>query len=648
MVALAVAKSVCVFLIVVFFCGLTAFSVVTVSPVTAATYGQSSMGSAHLGGRLDDGASCIKATGDNGLILSGYTRSYGAGGLDLWLLKMGLAPYTMSNGVTGAYQREQWNKTYGGVKDDGANYVIQTGDGGYAAAGFTSSFGAGGNDCWLVKTAWDGTPYWNMTYGGPKDDAANCLIQTGDGGYLLAGYTNSGVQTKSTWLIKTDPSGNVQWSKILPGKAANSIIMTSDGEYALAVEYSDSFGLIIIDSSGNQTVNQKYVVPNGQASAQAIVQAEDGGFAIVGWTVDSTGLRGTWLVKTDAYSQEQWSKTYPRLGAFALVQTMNGGYALTGDRAFLIITDPLGNVEWNEVYDGELGNGGQYLTRMQSILRASPNHFVMAGVNNGGPYVNLQMNWIQVALKSGAELIPPETTILSPTDTVYNQRDIPLTFYVNEPTIHLMCSVNGANITIAGNATLTNLPNGVYAVTIVSMDVDHNFAPSQTVSFNVSSDDPIVLPTVVIQSPTNQVYNTKQLALNFTVDQQVLWTAYSLDGGANKTAFSKITLSSLTNGTHTVTVYAGQLPGGAAGSASVNFTVSTSTPPPPIPYNHDYPFANSRVTQQITQFYGDITGFFTSQTFLIVAAIWVAAAVGIVIIVLFISRRNATEKQSMS
>jgi hypothetical protein len=507
-----------VFLVAMIFSGVTVFSVITVSPVTAETYGPSSMGSSYFGGGLDDGAYCIKLTRENGLIMAGYTKSYGAGGTDMWLLKTAPTTYTMDNGVTGAFQKEQWNMTYGGAKDDGAYCVIQTTDGGYAAAGFTGSFGAGGNDMWLVKTAADGTLQWKRTYGGPKDDAANCVIQTVDGGYLLAGYTNSGVLSQSTWIVKTNPSGNSEWTKILSGNTANSVIATSDGGYALAIEHLDSFGLIKIDSSGNQIVNQKYVAPNDQASTQALVQADDEGYAIVGWAGDSsTGLRSTWLVKTDASGQEQWSQAYAGFGGYALIKTMEGSYAITGDRAFLIITDSSGNAQWNKVYDGETGNGGQFFTRLQSLLEASPNHFVMAGVQNGGSYVNLQFNWIQVALKSGAQLIPPKTTILSPTNTAYSERNVPLTFYVNEPNRHLMCSVNGvSNITISGNTTLTNLPNGAYKVTVISTDNDYNSAPSQTVSFSISSDDPYVLPKVVIQSPTNQVYNTAQMSLNFS------------------------------------------------------------------------------------------------------------------------------------
>jgi hypothetical protein len=632
-----------ILLVALIISGLAFVSVGSVLPVKAETYGSLSMSSAYLGGRLDDGSYCIKLTSENGLIMAGYTKSLGSGGSDLWLINTAPAPYTMSNGGTGSFQKEQWNMTYGGAKDDGAYSVIETSDGGYAAAGFTSSFGAGENDVWLVKTVANGVLQWNMTYGGVNDDSAKCLIQTSDGGYLLAGYTNSGGPSQSTYIVKTDVTGNMVWSKILSGSSANSVIEASEGTYALAIEYPNAFGLIKVDSAGNILLNQTYAGPSNQASTQAIVQAEDNGYTIAGSTTSSTGSRGTWLVKTDSAGEMLWSKTFPSLGAYTLIKTVEGGYALTGDRAFLIITDSGGNVQWSQIYDGNPGNStdyqNKYPTIMRSIIEASPNHFVMAGFANGGPYVNLQLNWIQVALKSGAQTIPPQTTILSPTNTVYSHRNIPLTFYVNEPTINFMGSINSANFTIAGNKTLLNLPDGTYSVTVFSMDTDHNLAPSQTISFNVKSDESIVLPKVVIQSPTNQVYNTAQVRLNFSVDQEVLWTAYSLDGGANRTVFPSSFLLQLPSGKHTLMVYAGQLPEGPAGSAAVTFTISAPATP--------YPHAESQVTQLINQLFTEVFGFFTSSTFLLIAASFIAVTIALVVAVILMSRRTAKEKDSM-
>jgi hypothetical protein len=647
---------VCLFLIAVIVAGgLTAFSAVAGAevqnatsslispPVGSQTYGQYSMGATNYGGKQDDWAYCIRQTSDIGLILAGQTRSYGAGGSDMWLLKTGLASYTMENGVTGAYQREQWNVTFGGASDDGAFSVIQTSDGGFAVAGFTGSFGAGGKDMWLVKTDRSGNMQWNQTYGGTGDDAAVCLVQAVGGGYLMSGYTNSVVQSQTAWVVKTDNTGNMEWSTMLAGVAANSIVSTLDGGYAFAVENQDAFGFVRTTATGQVLAEHLYPAAGRTASAQSIVQADDGGYAIAGWVSNAaTGLHDAWLVKIDVSGQHQWSRTFADWGAYSLIKTSKGDYALTGDRAFLILTDASGNVLWNRLYDGQTGNGSQYFTRMQSIIEASPDHFVLAGVHNGGQYVNLQFQWIEVSLKSGEQLVPPEITILSPVSTTYNRRSVPLTFYVNEPTRFLSYRVNGFvgfNFTLSGNTTLENLPNGNYSVTVFATDMEFNTASSQAVSFSVNSSVPYVVPKVTIQSPVSQTYNSTQIQLEFTVDQRVFWTAYSLDGQENKTALSKLILF-IEGGTHQLTVYAGYTVGGEAGSATVTFTVSPFACGQPLPWSS----SNGTYGDMISQFFQATAQIVFQQAFLIIGIVFFALGVSIIVIGL-VFRRNISKQK---
>lgn len=160
------------------------------------TYGNSDWDSAHS----------LVQTLDGGFTLVGETRS------DVYLVK------TNTNGVM------IWYQTYGGPGCDEARSLIQTLDGGFALVGETDSFGAGGTDMWLVKTDASGNVTWHQTYGGTENDQGDALVQTIDGGFVLAGYTESfGAGDRDMWLVKTDTNGTIQSSlSTLPSSRAIS------------------------------------------------------------------------------------------------------------------------------------------------------------------------------------------------------------------------------------------------------------------------------------------------------------------------------------------------------------------------------------------------------------------------------------------
>ena len=197
-------------------------------------------------------------------------------------------------------------------------------------------------------------------------------------------------ESQSTWLVKTDMFGNIQWNRTYPGHGSNSVIKTNDGGYAFTTEYLNAFGLIKIDASGQMQWNQAYDGPSDEATTQSVIQTSDGGFGIAGWTMtNSTGVRGAWLVKTDLSGNVQWSQTYGGLAVYSLIQTSDGGYAMTGDHACLIITDSSGNIQWSQTYDSY--SEDRMITRMYSLIEASANHFVMAGVQNvSGTWVSIR------------------------------------------------------------------------------------------------------------------------------------------------------------------------------------------------------------------------------------------------------------------
>ncbi|UCC33796.1 MAG: hypothetical protein JSW53_01985, partial [Candidatus Bathyarchaeota archaeon] len=283
------------------------------------------------GGVSSDYAQFAVQTGDGGYALTGVTSSFGTPGYNAWLVK------TDSSGVM------QWNQAYGGADPDVARSVVQTIDGGYALAGYTLSFGAGKNDFWLVKTDSSGAVQWNQTYGGASDDYAHSVDQTGDGGYALTGQTLSfGAGGPDFWLVKTDSSGAVQWNQTYGGAGSDyphSVLQTSDGGYALA-GYTNSYGagdhdswLVKTGSSGVMQWNQTYGRANSDV-AYSMVRTDDGGYALAGYTWSpSTECYDYWLVKANSTGVMQWNKTCRGANsviAESVVQTGDGGYALAG------------------------------------------------------------------------------------------------------------------------------------------------------------------------------------------------------------------------------------------------------------------------------------------------------------------------------
>ena len=112
----------------------------------------------------------------------------------------------------------QWIKTYGGTGSEYMYAIQPTSDGGYIVAGETSSFGAGNSDAWLLKLNADGVIEWQKAYGGTGSEYMYSIQQTSDGGYIVAGETNSsGAGDSDAWLLKLNENGTIQWQKTYGG-----------------------------------------------------------------------------------------------------------------------------------------------------------------------------------------------------------------------------------------------------------------------------------------------------------------------------------------------------------------------------------------------------------------------------------------------
>jgi hypothetical protein len=316
-----------------------------------------------FGGKEWDEAYSVQQTKDGGLILAGHTASKGAGGWDVYLIK------TDSNG------EKQWEKTYGGEDWDIAYSILQTEDRGFILAGGTASLGVSEWNVYLIKTDKEGNKEWEKTYGGKDWDVVFSVQQTRDGGFILAGSTESkGAGKRDVYLIKTDSKGNLEWQKTYGGKKndeAYSVQQTRDGGFILA-GYTESKGpgkmgvyLIKTDSRGILEWEKTYGGKE-EDRAYSVQQTRDGSFILVGST-QSKGAGGwdVYLIKTDSNGEKQWEKTYGGEDwdiAYSVQQTQDGGYILGGFTAFkgaknwdiyLIKTDAKGNKEWDKIYGGK-------------------------------------------------------------------------------------------------------------------------------------------------------------------------------------------------------------------------------------------------------------------------------------------------------
>jgi len=202
-----------------------------------------------FGGSKNDEANSIIQTSDGGYVVAGKTASKGADDDDAWIIKLDKKG------------NKEWDKTFGGSKDDEANSIAQTLDGGYIVAGFTYSKGAGKEDVWVIKLNKKGNKEWNKTFGGSNNDEAFSIAPTSDGGYIVAGDTESkgGSYDKDAWVIKLNKKGNKEWDKTFGGSKddeALSIAPTSDDGYIVAGDtgplFSKDVWVIKLDKNGNK------------------------------------------------------------------------------------------------------------------------------------------------------------------------------------------------------------------------------------------------------------------------------------------------------------------------------------------------------------------------------------------------------------
>ncbi len=284
------------------------------------------------GGPRSDTGTDLCTTQDGGYALIGYTRSFGAGGSDLYLIKID------NNGD------EQWNRTFGGSQDDYGLAIQQCADEGFIIAGATLSYGS--REAWLIKTDATGTMQWQKRFcsDNPPGGYFMTVVRTAEEEYVAAGRNYIG-DTSQIIVVKTNEDGTVLWEKLLGDsntkEAALGMAATSDGGYIITgqVEHQETehdILLMKINDNGDiiwtKTFNETVFFDTGLS----VKVTNDGGFLIageVGTNLNNPVIFNAILIKTDLNGMKEWSTIYGKAGSegfYEALQTQDAGYIAGG------------------------------------------------------------------------------------------------------------------------------------------------------------------------------------------------------------------------------------------------------------------------------------------------------------------------------
>lgn len=374
----------------------------------------------NYGGTESDRARMIKQTTDGGYIIIGASNSSDGdvgtnnGNKDCWVIKLD------------ALGNIEWEQSYGGTNWDYSRDIQQTIDGGYIVAGSSLSSDGdvgsnyGESDFWVFKLDETGNIEWEKNYGGSLTDQANAILQTADGGYLVAGESNSddgevgnNYGSYDCWVLKLDMIGNLEWAKTYGGtdqEFVESLLQADDGGYLVGTSSQsadndvggnngeEDFWIFKLDTLGNIEWQQNYG-GNCDQSLSSMIVANDGGYIATGDFCSYDGLDSTltngsydiWVLKISETGSIEWEENFggTESDRHSYIQNTNdNGFVVGcssqsndidvgsnyGELDFWVFKlDGSGNMEWEQNY------GGSQWDLVKSIEQASDGGFVIAG-----------------------------------------------------------------------------------------------------------------------------------------------------------------------------------------------------------------------------------------------------------------------------
>lgn len=317
------------------------------------------------GGAGADGGRAFCQDPDGGYLIVGYTFAPGSNDADMLVIR------TDENG------NMVWSKRFGGRGTEYGNACLNIEDG-YLLLGYTTSFGKGSKDIYLVRLDKDGEEVWSRTYGGVSWDVGTALCEAGENHYFVCGFTHSfGWGEEDIYLIKIDQDGNEIWSETYGGfrlDMANSIHATPDGGCVIGASsgsYSANtdFFLTKINAKGEQQWVQSYSATgehgHGFDWCKNASPTSDGGCVITGYS-DCNDMMDAVVIKTDTGGNEQWLTSFGNKPFYdygnAVWQTNDGGYVMAGiTKSMKEPTDDNRKTYNNDIYLVKLDAGGNIL-----------------------------------------------------------------------------------------------------------------------------------------------------------------------------------------------------------------------------------------------------------------------------------------------
>lgn len=320
-------------------------------------------------------------------------------------------------------------KNYGGSKNDVANAVVKTLDGGAVVLGYTQSIN--GNitdkttenfDFWVLKLDAESNIQWSKTFGGTNDDRGNDIIQTNDGGYAILGYSTSSDQDVSEnagsqdfWMIKLNANGSISWSKTFGYTGADfgtTLLQTADNSYLIT-------GVLDVTASGGQGNSQRHaggdiwaikLSENGELQWSkyfggsftdapfGVVETEDHNFIIAGSSdsgdVDISNNNGSydfWVLKIASNGSLLWERSFGGSEideGRAITTTNDGNFIIVGDTrsadkdvsnnngaadVWIIKMNTDGNLIWEKTI------GGTSFDVARSVSKTQDGGFIISG-----------------------------------------------------------------------------------------------------------------------------------------------------------------------------------------------------------------------------------------------------------------------------